>query len=304
MDGKHTNGKSSVGSLALLGAGKMGTALLTAIAKSTHCNFASVHATVKHAHRAAIVSEQLGIAVTTNNLEAVGDARVVLICVKPLYVQPVLEEIRSKLRDDALVISIASAVTTQAIESSLGRRLAVVRAMPNTACRIGQGMTALCAGRFATTEHLAEAAALFNLMGRTAEVEESMMDAVTGLSASGPAFIYTILEALAEGGVRVGLPRDLATTLAAQAALGAASMVLETGTHPAILKSEVTTPGGCTVEGLLELETGSIRATLIRAIDTTTRKASTLARPSVSAAPELDTGTKDLRVFSSRTAIG
>src|SRR5262249_1137122 len=150
-----------------------------------------------------------------------------------------------------------------------------------------KGMTALCAGRFAGAEHLAEASELFGLMGRTAEVEESMMDAVTGLSASGPAFIYTILEALAEGGIRVGLPRELATTLAAQAglgaqaALGAASMVLETGQHPAILKSEVTTPGGCTVEGLLELETGSIRATLIRAIDTTTRKASTLARPAV-----------------------
>ena len=144
-------------------------------------------------------------------------------------------------------------------------------------------MTALCTGRFAGAEHLAEASELFGLMGRTAEVEESMMDAITGLSASGPAFIYTILEALAEGGIRVGLPRELATTLAAQAALGAASMVLETGQHPAILKSEVTTPGGCTVEGLLELETGSIRATLIRAIDTTTRKASTLARPAVSA---------------------
>jgi pyrroline-5-carboxylate reductase len=114
------------------------------------------------------------------------------------------------------------------------------------------------------------------------------MNAVTGLSASGPAFIYTILEALAEGGVRVGLPRDLATTLAAQAALGAASMVLETGTHPAILKSEVTTPGGCTVEGLLELETGSIRATLIRAVDITTRKASTLARPAASSASEIE----------------
>jgi pyrroline-5-carboxylate reductase len=292
MEEKHRNGKSSGGTLAVLGAGKMGSVLLTAIAKSRHCNFSNVRATVKHAHRAALVSEQLGIAVTTNNREAIGAARVVLLCVKPLYVQPVLQEVRSELREDALIISIASAVTTRAIESTLGRHLAVVRAMPNTACRIGQGMTALCAGRFATAEHLAEAAELFNLMGRTAEVEESMMDAVTGLSASGPAFIYTILEALAEGGVRVGLPRDLATTLAAQAALGAASMVLETGTHPAILKSEVTTPGGCTVEGLLELETGSIRATLIRAVDTTTRKAGTLARPVTGSESEVESWPK------------
>jgi pyrroline-5-carboxylate reductase len=264
-------------SIAVVGAGKMGSSLLTAILKNSHA--ADVRATVKHTHRAAMVAKQLGVKVTTGNSDAVRGAAVVLLCVKPLYVQPVLEEIRNDLRDDALLISIASAVSTQAIESTLSRRLAVVRAMPNTACRIGKGMTALCAGRHASAEHLAHAAQLFGLMGLTAEVEESMMDAVTGLSASGPAFIFTILEALAEGGVRVGLPRDLATILAAQATLGAAAMVLETGSHPAILKSEVTTPGGCTVERLLELEIGSIRATLIRAIDTTTRKASTLARP-------------------------
>lgn len=277
MSIEKANGFDSQGSVAVLGAGKMGSSLLTSIGRNSH--FADVRATVKHTHRAALVSKQLGIQVTTNNAEAVRNADVVLLCVKPLYVQTVLQEIRSDLRDDVLLISIASAVSTQAIESALGRHLAVVRAMPNTACRIGQGMTALCAGRFANEDHLSRAARLFGLMGRTAEVEESMMDAVTGLSASGPAFIFTIIEALAEGGVRVGLPRDLATTLAAQATLGAAAMVLETGSHPAILKSEVTTPGGCTVEGLLELETGSIRATLIRAIDTTTRKAGTLARP-------------------------
>lgn len=273
-------------SIAVLGAGKMGGAILAALTKAGNSRLADIRATVQHAHRAATVSKQLGIKITTDNSVAVRNADIVLLCVKPTYVRSVLQEVRSELREDALLISIASAVTTQAIESALGRHLAVVRAMPNTACRIGKGMTALCAGRFAGAEHLAEASELFALMGRTAEVEESMMDAITGLSASGPAFIYTILEALAEGGIRVGLPRELATTLAAQAALGAASMVLETGQHPAILKSEVTTPGGCTVEGLLELETGSIRATLIRAIDTTTRKASTLARPAVNASDQ------------------
>jgi len=273
-------------SVAVLGAGKMGGAILAALGKAGDSWLLDMRATVQHAHRAATAGKQLGIKITTDNSAAVRNADIVLLCVKPTYVRSVLQEIRSELREDALLISIASAVTTPAIESALGRHLAVVRAMPNTACRIGKGMTALCAGRFAGAEHLAEASELFGLMGRTAEVEESMMDAITGLSASGPAFIYTILEALAEGGIRVGLPRELATTLAAQAALGAASMVLETGQHPAILKSEVTTPGGCTVEGLLELETGSIRATLIRAIDTTTRKASTLARPAVTASDQ------------------
>ena len=284
---KATNGSGSRGALAVLGAGKMGGSLLAAIAKG-EARFTDLRATVKHAHRAATVSKQLGLKVTTDNSAAVRGAGVVLLCVKPLYVQEVLEEVRSELREDVLIISIASAVSTQAIESALGRKLAAVRAMPNTPCRIGKGMTTLCPGRFATAEHLAEAAALFGHMGRTAEVDEAMMDAVTGLSASGPAFIYTIIEALSEGGIRMGLPRELATTLAAQATLGAAAMVLETGLHPAILKSEVTTPAGCTVEGLLELETGSIRATLIRAVDTTTRKAGTLARPVSSAGAEVD----------------
>jgi len=290
-ENRATNGNRRE-SVAVLGAGKMGGAILAALAKAGDSRLADIRATVQHAHRAATVSKQLGIKITTDNSAAVRNADVVLLCVKPTYVRGVLQEIRSELREDALLISIASAVTTQAIESALGRHLAVVRAMPNTACRIGKGMTALCAGRFAGPEHLAQASELFALMGLTAEVEESMMDAVTGLSASGPAFIYTILEALAEGGIRVGLPRELATTLAAQAALGAASMVLETGQHPAILKSEVTTPGGCTVEGLLELETGSIRATLIRAVDTTTRKASTLARPVANGGSDQDSWAK------------
>ena len=264
-------------SIAVLGAGKMGGSLLSAILRNSHAS--EIRATVKHMHRAAELSQQLGLQVTTGNTHAVRGATIVLLCVKPLSVQTVLEEIRSDLRDDVLLISIASAVTTQVIESVLRRRLPVVRAMPNTACRIGKGMTVLCAGRYANEQHLAQARQLFGLMGRVAEAEESMMDAVTALSASGPAFIFTILESLAEGGVRVGLSRDLSTTLVAQATLGAAAMVLESGLHPAILKSEITTPGGCTVEGLLELEMGSIRATLIRAIGATARKASTLGRP-------------------------
>jgi pyrroline-5-carboxylate reductase len=266
-------------SIAVLGAGKMGGALITALRNDSSSRDIHVRATVKHAEHIAELTANLGIAVSTANSLAVRDADLVLICVKPQYVLGVLEEIRSTLRHDALLVSIATAVTTDAIETTVGRQVAVIRAMPNSASRIGQGMTALCRGRHASPDDLAEAAALFGLMGRTAELDESHMNAVTGLSASGPAFIYTIIEALAEGGVRIGLPRELATTLAAQATLGAASMVLHTGLHPAVLKNEVTTPGGCTVEGLLELESGNIRATLIRAVDITARKASRLASP-------------------------
>ena len=168
-------------------------------------------------------------------------------------VSKVAEAIRQVLSPNVLVISIATGVTTEGIEAVLDPGVPVIRAMPNTACRIACGMTALCAGQCCQESHMAIAEAIFSLMGKTAEVDEIHMDAVTGLSASGPAFIYIVLEALAEGGVRVGLPRDIATNFAANAALGAASMVLSTGEHPAVLKDEVTTPGGCTIDGILEL---------------------------------------------------
>ena len=148
--------------------------------------------------------------------------------------------------------------------------------MPNTPSAIGSGMTGLSAGRFATDEHLALAKSLFDAVGRTLVLDEKHMDAVTGLSASGPAFIYVVLESLAEAGVKVGLPREVATLLAAQTTLGAAGMVLDSGSHPALLKDEVTTPAGCTIDGLLELEEGGLRVTLIKAVVKATERAAAL----------------------------
>jgi len=142
----------------------------------------------------------------------------------------------------------------------------VVRTMPNTPAIVGCGMTAICKGKFVHEKHLESASRLFASVGRTVVVDEKHMDAITGLSASGPAYIYIILEALAEGGVKVGLPRDLATLLAAQTTLGAAKVALETGHHPALLKDEVTTPAGCTIDGIMELEEGKLRVTLIKAV--------------------------------------
>jgi len=155
--------------------------------------------------------------------------------------------------------------------------VSVVRAMPNTPAKLGEGITALCCGSFATAEQLALAQKIFATVGRTVIVDEKHMDAVTGLSGSGPAFIYIILEALAEAGVNVGLPRDIATLLAAQTAYGAAKMVLETGSHPALLKDEVTTPAGCTVDGILALEEGGLRVALIQAVKRATERARQLA---------------------------
>src|SRR4029077_6830629 len=175
-----------------------------------------------------------------------------------------------------LIISVAASVPTSQIEQALGVDVAVIRAMPNTPCVLGVGMTALCKGKFADPKHVETASALFSIVGKTVVVDEKHMDAVTGLSASGPAFIYIILESLPEGGVKVGLPRDLATLLASQMALGAAKMVIETGDHPALLKDTVTTPAGCTIDGILELEEGGLRVTLIKAVVKATQRAKEL----------------------------
>jgi len=164
-----------------------------------------------------------------------------------------------------------------AIEDLVGLEIPVVRAMPNTPSALGAGAAALCRGRFVTPEKMELAQRLFETVGRAVVVDEKHMDAVTGLSGSGPAYIYIIIEALAEAGVKVGLPRDIATQLAAQTAFGAAKMVLETGYHPALLKDAVTTPAGCTIDGILELEEGGLRVTLIKAVMRATERAKQLA---------------------------
>ena len=173
------------------------------------------------------------------------------------------------------MISIVAGLSTERMESLAGD-VPVARAMPNTPSRISVGMSAVCGGRFTTGEHLVQARDVFAHLGRCLVLDEKHFDAVTGLSASGTAFLYVVIEALAEGGVKVGLPRTVATELAAQTCLGAASMVLETGHHPALLKDEVTTPAGCTVDGLLTLEEGGLRVTLIKAVVEATRRAGEL----------------------------
>ena len=204
------------------------------------------------------------------------NADIILLAVKPQAVREVLEEIKPEMKPGKLIISVVTSVSTQLIEKQLGLDLPVVRAMPNTPCAIGCGMTALAKGIHAGKEHLEIAKAMFEAVGRVVVVEEKQIDAVTGLSGSGPAFIYILLESLAEGGVKVGLPRDISTLLAAQTMMGAARMVLDTGDHPALLKDAVTTPAGSTMDGILELEDGKVRVTLIKAVMKATQRAKEL----------------------------
>ncbi len=269
-------GKLADKKLAVLGTGKLGGILLRAYLKQGLFSAKRVSATVKHGEKAAALKKELGVSVTTENRTAVQGADIVLLGVKPQVVSEVLKEIAPELTEKTLVISVAASVPTNYIEQHLGKKVPVVRVMPNTPATVGCGMTGICRGAHAGEEHLEMARAMFDAVGRTVVVDEKNMDAVTGLSASGPAFAYIILESLAEAGVKVGLPRDVATLLAAQTMKGAASVVLETGDHPALLKDAVTTPAGCTIDGILELEEGKLRVTLIKAVVKATSRAGEL----------------------------
>ena len=268
--------------LSVLGAGKLGGILLRAYLKQGLFKAKNIAATVKHGEKATALTKELGVSVSGDNRQAVKDADIILLGVKPQVVAEVLKEIAPEIGSKVLVISVAASVPTSYLEQHLASNgaknggVAVVRAMPNTPAAVGCAMTGICRGAHARAEHLEIARAMFDAVGRTVVVDEKNMDAVTGLSASGPAFAYIILESLAEAGVKVGLPRDVATLLAAQTMKGSASVVLETGDHPALLKDSVTTPAGCTIDGILELEEGKLRVTLIKAVVKATSRAGEL----------------------------
>jgi len=252
--------------IAILGAGKLGETILQGLLDAKATSPEQVVVTAGHEARLELLGERHGVRGTLSNLEAVEGADLVLLCVKPQKASLVLGEIAPRMTSDQVLISTVASVGVSAIEAVLGAEVPVVRAMPNTPCQVGKGMTGLAGGNAASDAHLELACSVFDAVGRTRVVDEKHMDAITGLSASGPAFIYMVIESMADGGVKAGLPRDLALELAAQTVLGAGSMVIETGQHPALLKDGVTTPAGCTVDGILELEEGGLRVSLIKAV--------------------------------------
>jgi pyrroline-5-carboxylate reductase len=266
--------------IAIIGSGTMGRALAGGLLRSAKVQAGQLVGTARTRQTAEKISGELGFRCTTDNAEAAREADILVLCLKPKDVVKACEGLRGKggLGHTPLVVSIAAGVSTAALEEALGEGIPVVRAMPNTPCFIGKGMTVVSKGAHATDAHAAVALEIFSTMGRTMELEEKHMDTVTALSASGPAFIYVVLESLADGGVMRGLPRGAAIELAAQAALGAAEMVLQTGRHPAALKDDVTTPAGCTIAGILAMEDGRIRSVLARGIETAARAAGELGK--------------------------
>jgi pyrroline-5-carboxylate reductase len=255
--------------LAILGFGTMGQAISAGLVEASGYPADRIRVATRHPQAARARAEALGLAPGHDAPAVVRAAEVVLLCVKPRELKGLLAglAVAGALDHRPLLVSIAAGVSLDFLAAQVPGGTPLVRAMPNTPCAIRRGMTVLSPGTGVTPAQMALARSLFEPLGRVLELDEKHMDAVTGLSASGPAFQFVILEALAEGGVQCGLPRAVALELAAQMTLGAAAMVLETGKHPAALKDEVTTPAGCTIAGLLALEDGRIRSVVARGIE-------------------------------------
>lgn len=264
--------------IVVLGLGMMGRSIVEGLLRAGHPK-RGLAATTRTREGAARLARELGIEVGCDNRAVAAAGDVVIFALKPPKALEVAAELGAAgaVRPKSLAISIAAGVRCEQLEALLGPRIPVVRAMPNTPCRIGCGTTVLAAGAGVRARHLKTARAIFEPLGGVLELEEKHMDTVTGLSASGPAFIYVILEALADGGVARGLPRKTALEMAAQMVYGAAAMVLRTGQHPAALKDDVTTPAGCTIAGILALEDGKIRSVLSRAVEIASVRAGELA---------------------------
>jgi len=228
--------------------------------------------------RREFFAREIGVAAIDDNEAAVRFADIIIIAIKPYVVPSALPSIGCAINRNQLLLSIAAGITLSTLESGLQENVPVVRAMPNTPCLIGEGAIAIAPGKYADQSHMDLAQEIFSAVGKVVCLGEDKLDAVTGLSGSGPAYVYTFIESLADGGVRMGLPRATAITLAAQTVLGAAKMVLDTGEHPALLRDRVTTPGGTTIAGSACLEAHSFRSAVIEAVGKATERSTELGK--------------------------
>jgi pyrroline-5-carboxylate reductase len=264
--------------IAIVGAGNMGGALITGLVESGLLPPDSVTAVdidleILESHRS-----RLGVTTCTDARVAVSGKDLVVLSLKPQIWEAVLKPFTDQFQPTQLVISIMGGVQGPSLESVLGRSIPVVRAMPNISALVGASITAIAGGRHATEVHLDLAEAVLNSVGETVRLQESQMDAVTGLSGSGPAYVYAVIDALADGGVKAGLPKPVALRLSAQTVFGAAKMVMESGEHPSVLKDRVTTPGGTTIAGLAVMEERGVRAALMAAVEAATKRSEELGQ--------------------------
>jgi pyrroline-5-carboxylate reductase len=264
--------------IGFLGGGKMAAALAKGVVSAGLVKAANIRASDPLPAARSAFTQQTGARTTASNAEVVQGARVLVLAVKPSHVAELLDEIRPFVTPGHLLISIAAGVPIARLEAGLGEGARIIRVMPNTPALVGASASAYALGNAATEADAALAQKIFSAVGVAFQLKESLLDAVTGLSGSGPAYVYLMIEALSDGGVAAGLPREVATKLAAQTMLGSAKMVLETGLHPGALKDMVTSPGGTTIEGLHELEKGKVRGVLINAVRAATEKSRKLGQ--------------------------
>jgi pyrroline-5-carboxylate reductase len=264
-------------SIAFLGGGAMGCALMRGVMAAGVYQPSQITLFDADKERMAALADELGISIAESAAEAARGAKVLLLAVKPHIVPRALAPLRDIVDSSQTVISIAAGVTLAQLEQCFAQPVPVVRVMPNTPCLVGESAAAVCLGTHAGASQLQQAHQIFDAVGVAVDVEERLMDAVTGLSGSGPAYVYLFIEALSDGGVKMGLSRDIAMRLAAQTVLGAAKMVLESGLHPGQLKDQVTSPGGTTIAAIHALENKAFRGAVMDAVQTAARRSGELS---------------------------
>ncbi len=260
----------------ILGTGNMGEALIHGLLYGHLCRPDQIFCSDVRPERLKVIREKYGVKTTSHNAEVVKQSEIIIFSVKPQIMKQVVDEITKYLDFSKLIISIAAGVSLGAIESCARKDLKLIRVMPNICVSVREGVSAIAGGKHTQKEDLMMAKTIFDSVGKSIFIEETLLDAVTGLSGSGPAYIFLIIDALADAGVKVGLSRDDALILASQTVLGAAKMLIETGEHPGKLKDMVTSPGGTAIAGLHTLEEGGLRTTLINAVEVATQRAKIL----------------------------
>ncbi|MBY0123154.1 pyrroline-5-carboxylate reductase [Bacillus sp. S/N-304-OC-R1] len=264
--------------IGFIGAGKMAQAIIGGIIHAGTVSSEDLVASAASNETISKVQQKFSIDTTTDNKIVAEHADILILAVKPNLHMAVIEEIKEFIKPHTIVITIAAGISLKFLEEAFARNIKAIRSMPNTPSLIGEGMTVLCANKFVTEEELREVVDILSCFGKAEVVQESLMDSIPAISASSPAYVYMFIEALADGGVKNGLTRDQSYTLAAQAVLGAAKMVLETGKHPGELKDEVCTPGGATIEAVAELEKKGFRAAVLSAMEKCTEKTKALGK--------------------------
>ncbi len=264
--------------IAIIGMGKMGETIAQGLMDSSSSSQCQIIGTTRSKESADEIKNRLHLPCHNDNKSAMKNADLVILSVKPHQAEKILRE--TPLESGQLLVSICAAITTEQLSEWSGSKASIIRAMPNTPCLLKSGVTAICKGPRCSDSQLKSVEQIFGELGAVTVLEESLFDGVTGLSGCGPAYVYLMIEALSEAGVKVGISRKQATLLAAQTMLGAAKMVLEREEHPAALKDEVTTPAGCTIDGLMALEEGKLRVTLIKAVLAATLRSKKMSQSS------------------------